>query len=67
MWKKGCFSNPAACSCKNGKYARSIICDSVIMCDEMIEEIETIPTKSTSRKTVLTKCTSTKSIPTKPF
>ena len=35
----------------------SIIDDSVVMCDEIIEEIKAIPTKSASTKTVLTKCT----------
>ena len=29
--------NPATCSCENGKYLASIIDDSVIMCDEIIE------------------------------
>ena len=46
--------NPATCSCKNGKYARNIIHDSVITCDKIIEETKTIPTKSISAK-----CTST--------
>ena len=35
----------------------SIIDDSVVMCDEIIEEIKAIPTKSASTKAVLTKCT----------
>ena len=30
--------NPATCSSKNGKYLQSIIDDSVIICDEIIEE-----------------------------
>ena len=30
--------NLSACSCKNGKYSVSFIDDSVIMCDEIIEE-----------------------------
>ena len=29
--------NPAACSCENGKYLASIMDDSAIMCDEVIE------------------------------
>ena len=29
--------NPATCSCKNGKYLASIIDNSVIMCDEIID------------------------------
>ena len=42
--------NPATCSCKNGKYTRNIIHDSVITCDKIVEETKTIPTKSTSAK-----------------
>ena len=29
--------NPSTCSCENGKYLASIIGDSVITCDEVIE------------------------------
>ena len=37
--------NPATCSSKNGKYLASIIADSVITCDEIIdEETKTFPT-----------------------
>ena len=36
MCKKGFFWNPATYSCKNCKYVRSIIGDSVVMCDEVI-------------------------------
>ena len=53
--KNGYFWNPAICSCKNGKYTR-IIGDSVVICDEIIEE-----TKSTSTKTIQTKNVQTKS------
>ena len=48
--EKGYFWNPAASSCKNGKYAGTIIDDSVVVCHK-IEE---------------TKSNSTKAIPTKP-
>ena len=37
----------------------------VVICDEIIEETKTIPTKCTSTKTIPTKSTSTKAIPTK--
>ena len=41
------IGNPSTCSCKNGKYLASIIVDSVITCDEIIEpcdeETKTIP------------------------
>ena len=55
--KKGYFWNPAKCSCDNGKYARNAG-DSVVICNEIIEETKAIPTKSTSTKTVPTKSTS---------
>ena len=42
--------NPAPCSCENGKCLASIIDDSVIMCDEIIDaETETIPTNFNER------------------
>ena len=49
--KKVIFWNPARYSYKNGKYERSIIGDSVVICNEIIEETiktKTIQTKSTS-------------------
>ena len=36
--EKDYICNPATCSCENGKYLASIIDDSVISCDEIIEE-----------------------------
>ena len=43
--EKGYIWNLATCSCQNGKYLASIIDDSVITCDEFIEEkIKTIIT-----------------------
>ena len=42
--KKYYIWNPPTCSCENGKYLGSIIDDSVIMCDEIIEETQTIST-----------------------
>ena len=51
--KKDYIWNPATCSCKNGKYLASIIDNSVITCDQIIdadgetksydEETKTIP------------------------
>ena len=55
--KRSYIWNPATCSCENGKHVENIIGDSVITCDEIIEE--TIPRKSTATTTVVTKCTST--------
>ena len=37
--------NPASCSCKNDKYLASIIDDSVITCDEIIDAKETNDSK----------------------
>ena len=51
MWKRFIW-NPAACSCKNGKYLASITEDSVITCDEMIEETKTIATNFNERNII---------------
>ena len=51
MRKKGHIWEPATCSCENDRYAGSIIEDSVIMCNEIIETTKPILTK-----TVPTKC-----------
>ena len=40
--------NPAMCSYQNVKYVGSIIFDSVITCDEIIEKTKTVSTKRTS-------------------
>ena len=42
--EKNYIWNPATCSCKNGTYFASIIDDSVITCDENIEETKTVTT-----------------------
>ena len=52
--KKGCFWNLATCSCKNGKYAGSIIDNLVVICSKIVEETKTILTKI-----ALIKCTCT--------
>ena len=43
--KKDYIWNPATCSCENGKYFTSIVDNSVIMCNDIIdaEERKTIP------------------------
>ena len=43
MCKKDYIWNPATCSCENGKYLARIIDDSVITCDEIIEETRAVP------------------------
>ena len=42
MCEKEYIWNPSTCICKNGKYLASIMDDSVITCDEIIEEIVSI-------------------------
>ena len=59
MCKKDYIWNLATCNCENGKYLASIIDDSVIKCDEIIDTTKTIPTKTVSAATVPTKSTST--------
>ena len=55
MWlqisKKTCVQNdyiwnPSTCTCEGGKYLESIIDDSVIMCDEIIDAVPSEPTKT---------------------
>ena len=52
--KKGYVWNPSICSCENGKYLASIVDDSTIICDEVIEsydeEIKTTPTNFNEKK-----------------
>ena len=64
MWKNYVW-NPATCRCVNGKYLASIMSDSAIMCDEIIQsydedadaeaksydETKTIPTNFNEKKT----------------
>ena len=57
--KKDNTWNPCTCTCENGEHLASIIKDSMITCDEIIEPTKTVPAKSTSRKTVPTKGTPT--------
>ena len=46
--------NPAACSCQNGKYLASIMDDSLITCDKIIEsydeETKTVPKNFNEKK-----------------
>ena len=52
--KKGYVWNSSTCSCENGKYLASIVDDSTIICDEVIEsydeEIKTTPTNFNEKK-----------------
>ena len=50
--EKDCVWNPASYTCENGKYLVSITDDSVIMCDEIIEETKTVPTNFNENKSV---------------
>ena len=49
MCKKDCFWNPSTYTCENGKHLESIISDSVVICNEIIQV-----TKTTTSKTVPT-------------
>ena len=42
--EKNYIWHPTTCSCENGKYLANIIDDSVITCDEIIEDTKSIPT-----------------------
>ena len=48
VYEKDYVWSPATCNCENGKYLASIMDNSVITCDEIIEshneETKTIPT-----------------------
>ena len=47
MWNVISAKNrTSTCTCENGKYLGSIIGDSLITCDEIIEVIKTVPTKT---------------------
>ena len=43
--EKDYILSPATCSCENGKYLASVIDNSMVTCDEVLEETKTIPTK----------------------
>ena len=57
--KQNCIWNPSTRGCENGKNIESIIGDSVIMCNEIIEVTKTVPTKTVPIRTI-----SAKTIPT---
>ena len=50
--RKDYIWNPATCSCEKSKYLASIINDSVIICEEIIKETKTIPTKILPAKAI---------------
>ena len=50
MCKNDYIWNPAMHNCKNGKYLASVIDDSVITRDEIIEETKTIPTNFSEKE-----------------
>ena len=49
--KKNYIWNPTTCSCENGKYLASIIDNSVITCDEIIDAEATISHKKMEIRT----------------
>ena len=52
MCKKLYNWNRATCICMNGKYLRSIIDNSVIMCDEIISTVRNVSTTVTSNLSI---------------
>ena len=48
MCEKGCIWNP--CTYENGKHLRSVIGESVITCNEIVEVTKTVPTKTLYQK-----------------
>ena len=51
--KKSCIWNPVTCSCENGKYLASIMDNSAITCNEIVEEeIKTVTTNFNERKAI---------------
>ena len=54
LCEKNYIWNPAKCNCENGKYLASIMDDSAITCDAIIEsyhyETKTIPTNFNEKK-----------------
>ena len=46
--------NCATCSWQNGKYLASVIDDSIIMCDEIVDTTKTVPTNFNEKKVTCT-------------
>ena len=59
------ISNPSTWTCENVKYLGSIINDSVITCNKIIEVSKSVLTITTLIKTTPTKTVPSKTIPTK--
>ena len=52
MCQKDYIWNPVTCNCENGKYLASVIGDSVIMCDDIIEETKTVTTSFNEKNAI---------------
>ena len=50
MCKKYSIWTPVTCRCENEKYLASVIDDSVITCDEIIDETKTVSTNFNNKK-----------------
>ena len=48
--QKNYIWNAATCNCENGKYVGSVTDNSMIRCDEIIEEIKTIQTNFNEKR-----------------
>ena len=65
MYEEIYISNPSTWTCENVKYLGSIINDSVITCNKIIEASKSVLTITTLIKTTPTKTVPSKTIPTK--
>ena len=52
MCQKDYIWNPVTCNCENGKNLASVIGDSVIMCDDIIEETKTVTTSFNEKNAI---------------
>ena len=52
--KNDYIQNPSACICENGKYLKSIVDNSVLVCDEIIKAAYNVLSDVTN--TISTKC-----------
>ena len=56
IYEKYCVCNPAICNCENGKYLiASIMDDSTIICDEVIDSYVNLCPKDDKEKQILMK------------
>ena len=52
--KNDYIQNPSACICENGKYLKSIVDNSILVCNEIIKAADNVSSNVTN--TISTKC-----------